>query len=129
MITIPLTLSLLYLILLVRLEGYIVNLYTIYFYKFIGKLTEILPLWQGMEMLLDLTCPEKKQVRSGLNCPQPVVRDRRPGLGFCIPEVQVVETSGTITSVKPILRFPERNDEDTVWTRDDVIRPVNRTDV
>ena len=38
-ITIPLTLSPLYLLLLVRLGGYTVNLCSFYFYKFIGKLT------------------------------------------------------------------------------------------
>jgi hypothetical protein len=43
-ITIPLLLSPLYLILLVRLGGYTVNLCTFYFYKLIGKLTSSLQL-------------------------------------------------------------------------------------
>ncbi len=34
-------------------------------------------------------------------------------------EVQVVEESGSLTSATTILRLPERNEEDTTWTRDD----------
>jgi hypothetical protein len=34
-------------------------------------------------------------------------------------DVQEVDTSGSRDSVKPILRFPERNDEDTFWTHTD----------
>jgi hypothetical protein len=41
-ITIPLTLSPLSLLFLVRLGGYTVNLYVFYFYKLIGKLTVFL---------------------------------------------------------------------------------------
>jgi hypothetical protein len=43
-ITIPLTISSLCLLLLVRLGDYIVNLWDFYFYKFIGKLTDFLQL-------------------------------------------------------------------------------------
>jgi hypothetical protein len=39
-------------------------------------------------------------------------------------EVMVVEASGASASSKPILRLPERNDDDTVWTRDDDNRSV-----
>ena len=41
---VPLTLSPLFLLLLVRLGGYIVNLCAFYFYKLIGKLTAFLQL-------------------------------------------------------------------------------------
>jgi hypothetical protein len=34
-------------------------------------------------------------------------------------DVQEVEALGSRVSVKPILSFPERNDEDTFWTRTD----------
>jgi hypothetical protein len=34
-------------------------------------------------------------------------------------DVQEVEESGSRASVKPILCFPERNDEDKFWTRTD----------
>ncbi len=43
-ITIPLTLSPLYLLLFVRLGGYTLNLCSFYFYKLIGKLTSFLEL-------------------------------------------------------------------------------------
>ncbi len=36
-----------------------------------------------------------------------------------------VEASGSRGSVKPILRLPERNEEDTVWTRADGTKPVS----
>ncbi len=39
-------------------------------------------------------------------------------------DVQEVEASGTRASTKPILRFPERNDEDTFWTRTDETKPA-----
>jgi hypothetical protein len=38
-------------------------------------------------------------------------------------DVQELEASGSRASVKPILRFPERNDEDTFWTRADETNP------
>ncbi len=37
--------------------------------------------------------------------------------------MEEVEASGSRVSAKPILRFPERNDEDTAWTRDDGTKP------
>ena len=39
-------------------------------------------------------------------------------------DVQEVESSGSRASVKPTLRFPERNDEDTFWTSTDETKPV-----
>ena len=42
-----------------------------------------------------------------------------------VDDVQEVETSGSRTSAKPILRFPEWNDEDTFWTRTDETKPVS----
>ena len=38
-------------------------------------------------------------------------------------DVLEVEASGSRASAKPILRLPERNDEDTAWTRADGTRP------
>jgi hypothetical protein len=35
-----------------------------------------------------------------------------------------VEASGSRASAKPILRLPDRNDEDTVWTRADGTKPA-----
>ena len=40
-------------------------------------------------------------------------------------EVLVVEASGSRDSAKPILRLPERNDEDTAWTCADGSRPAS----
>ncbi len=40
-------------------------------------------------------------------------------------DVQEVEALGSRASVKPILRFPERNDEDTFWTRTDETKPAS----
>jgi hypothetical protein len=37
----------------------------------------------------------------------------------------VVESSGSRDYMKPILRLPERNEEDTVWTRSDGTKPVS----
>ncbi len=39
-------------------------------------------------------------------------------------DVQEVEASGSRASAKPILRLPERNDEDTTWTRVDGTKPA-----
>jgi hypothetical protein len=39
-------------------------------------------------------------------------------------DVQEVEASGSRASAKPILRLPERNDEDTTWTRADGTKPA-----
>jgi hypothetical protein len=41
-----------------------------------------------------------------------------------VDDVQEVETSGSRDSVKPILSFPERNDEDTFWTRTEQTKSV-----
>jgi hypothetical protein len=41
----------------------------------------------------------------------------------CHDEVEVVKGSGSRTSTTPILRLPERNEEDTCWTRSDVTKP------
>ncbi len=38
-------------------------------------------------------------------------------------DVQEVEASGSRDSAKPILRFPERNDEYTFWTHTDETKP------
>ena len=38
-------------------------------------------------------------------------------------DLMEVEPSGSRDSVKPILRWPERNEEDTVWTRADGTKP------
>ncbi len=38
-------------------------------------------------------------------------------------DVEEVEASGSRASAKPILRLPERNDEDTAWTRSDATKP------
>jgi hypothetical protein len=40
-------------------------------------------------------------------------------------EVEVVKGSGSRTSVTPILRLPERNEEDTRWTRADDTKPAS----
>ena len=40
-------------------------------------------------------------------------------------DVEVVQASGSRASAKPILCFPERNDEDTFWTRADETKPVS----
>ena len=40
-------------------------------------------------------------------------------------DVLEVEASGSRASAKPILRLPERNDEDTVWTRADGTKPAS----
>jgi hypothetical protein len=43
-----------------------------------------------------------------------------------VGEVQEVQTSGSRASTKSILRFPERNDEDTLfWTHTDETKPVS----
>jgi hypothetical protein len=39
-------------------------------------------------------------------------------------DVEEVEASGSRASAKPILRLPERNDEDTAWTRADGTKPA-----
>ena len=39
-------------------------------------------------------------------------------------DVQEVEASGSRASAKPILRLPERKDEDTAWTRADGTKPA-----
>jgi hypothetical protein len=40
-------------------------------------------------------------------------------------DVQEVEVSGSRASAKPILCFPERNDEDTFWTLTDETKPAS----
>jgi hypothetical protein len=40
-------------------------------------------------------------------------------------DVQEVEAPASRASVKPILRLPERNDEDTDWTRADGTKPAS----
>jgi hypothetical protein len=40
-------------------------------------------------------------------------------------DVEEVEASGSRASSKPILRLPERNDEDTDWTRTDGTKPAS----
>ena len=40
-------------------------------------------------------------------------------------DVIEVESSGSRDSVNPILRLPERNEEDTAWTRADGTNPVS----
>ncbi len=40
-------------------------------------------------------------------------------------EVEVVKGSGSRASDRPILCLPERNEEDTRWTRDDGTKPVS----
>jgi hypothetical protein len=40
-------------------------------------------------------------------------------------DVEEVEGSGSRASTKPILRLPERNDEDTSWTRANGTKPVS----
>ena len=48
----------------------------------------------------------------------------------CHDEVVVVEVSAVNVSPKPILRLPERNEEDTVWTRvDDTKSPTGKNKV
>ncbi len=37
----------------------------------------------------------------------------------------VVESSGSLDYMKPILRLPERNEEDTAWTRADGTKPAS----
>ncbi len=39
-------------------------------------------------------------------------------------DAQEVEASGSRASAKPVLRLPERNDEDTAWTRADGTKPA-----
>jgi hypothetical protein len=39
-------------------------------------------------------------------------------------DVKEVEASGSRASAKPILRLPERNDEDTAWTLADGTKPA-----
>ncbi len=40
-------------------------------------------------------------------------------------DVEEMEASGSRVSAKPILRLPERNDEDTAWTRADGTKPAS----
>ncbi len=40
-------------------------------------------------------------------------------------DVEEVEASGSRTSAKPILCLPERNDEETDWTRSDGTKPAS----
>ena len=39
-------------------------------------------------------------------------------------DAEEVEASGSRSSAKPILRLPERNEEDTDWTRADGTKPA-----
>ena len=40
-------------------------------------------------------------------------------------DLMEVETSESRDSVKPILRWPKRNEEDTIWTRTDGTKPTS----